>query len=318
MLFSVVIPTHKRKEQLTALLNSLQEQTLDSQFFEVIVVSTENDEALNLNPDHWAFDLRIVTIKNDPFNGRSAAAKRNYGVELSHYPWIAFVDDDCIASTAWLESAKKEIEQHRPQMMEGGVHIPIPDKITFTYKGLLRLTQPGGYQTCNMFYKKEDFIEVGGFDLHLPFYLEDSDLAWTMIERAKKSIYCPEAQISHPVPPPKPQRILDHALRMEKLVYLYKKHPNMFKSSNKKVYPKAYKILVLADFFLIFSLFFCIQWLFIFLLLKLILTALYVFRLYKGSYCTLTEWTASYYYILFAPFIALVKMIQGYVVHRNI
>lgn len=312
MFFSVVIPTHKRKKLLTELLISLEKQTLDPSFFEVIVVATESDEALSLKESFKSsYKLSIVEITNDTFKGKSASAKRNYGVKISHYPWIAFIDDDCIASPQWLENAKNEIENKEPDMIEGGVHIPEPKKKTLTYKGLKRLSRSEGYQTCNMFYRKDTFLEVGGFDKNFPYYLEDTDLAWTMLEYNKKSIHCKEAQVSHPVPPAQPKKLLDNAFRMEKLVYLAKKHPHNFKQSSMRFFSKAYTIFIINDLILLFSIVFCLNLFAYLFLLRILLTVLYLIKTFKGCSWTLSEVSQTYYYSLICPLISLIYYLKG-------
>jgi GT2 family glycosyltransferase len=126
--------------------------------------------------------------------------------------------------------------------------------MTFPYKGLQRLSRPGGYQTCNMFYKTVVFNELGGFDLNFPYYLEDTDLAWTFIDNNKKGGFSAAAKVSHPVPEPVPKKMLESAWRLEKLPYLYKKHPQLFKASHFRTLPRAYIPLIFLDLCLIASL----------------------------------------------------------------
>ena len=305
MLFSVVIPTHKRKILLTQLLNSVEKQKLPHDQFEVIIVATENDESLTLPMDQWSFKAKIIPFINDPLNGKSAASKRNFGVSQAKNAWIAFVDDDCITHENWLLKAKEIIEEKDLDLIEGGVHIPQPEKPTLTYKGLRRLSRPGGFQTCNMFYKKSSFEEVGGFDLYFPFYLEDTDLGWTLLEKGKNYAHCEEAQISHPVPPPQPSRLLDNALRMEKLVYFSKKHRQKFKDSSMKFFSKAYLILIYVDIVSLFSLIVDFRLALLGLTLKTLITLLYVLRMFRKCHFTFNEFTLTYYYIFIWIFFIL-------------
>ena len=108
MFFSVVIPSHKRKKMLSDLLKSLENQSFKN--FEVIVVPTENDPAFELLNQTWPFQLRMEFIPNDPTKGKSASAKRNFGAALASAPWIAFIDDDCLADSQWLESAHLKLK----------------------------------------------------------------------------------------------------------------------------------------------------------------------------------------------------------------
>ncbi|MCB0378620.1 MAG: glycosyltransferase family 2 protein [Bdellovibrionales bacterium] len=318
MFFSVVVPTHKRKHLLLKLLQSLQKQHLPPDEFEVIVIATAKDEAFDLLLEFQPnFCWQIQAIPNDPFSGRSAAAKRNYGVQLASAPWIAFVDDDCITSPEWLETAKKTITKEQPHMVEGQVVIPTPKKKTLTYKGLLRLSQAGGYQTCNMFYKKSDFVQIGGFDLNFPFYLEDTDLAWSFLEKNKKSVYAVGAIVEHPVPPPDPSRMLQSAFRMEKLSYLYKKHPQLYRGSKMRALPRVYFLMSLFDLGILTTLLnLKLSWLAILIGLRLLLTLLYSRRLFKNCEVAPAEYLATFYYLMICPLISVFQLLKGNITHR--
>src|SRR5207245_217475 len=102
--------------------------------------------------------------------------------------------------------------------------IPRPDRPTNTYRGSLRLSRPGGYQTCNMFYRKSVFYECGGFDLAFPYYLEDTDLAYTVMECGYTIPFAAHAVVSHPVQAPRPLKLLTMARTVEHMPYLFLKH----------------------------------------------------------------------------------------------
>jgi hypothetical protein len=80
-----------------------------------------------------------------------------------------------------------------------------------------------------MFYRRDVFLEVGGFDTRFPFYLEDSDLAWTVLDRGHAIPHAERAVVRHPVPPPAPWRLLDDAKRASLLALLRAKHPELFR-----------------------------------------------------------------------------------------
>jgi hypothetical protein len=106
---------------------------------------------------------------------------------------------------------------------------------TLTYRGLLSFERPGGYQSCNMFYRRDLFLGVGGFDTRFPFYLEDTDLAWTVMDRGHAIPHAAGAVVRHPVPPPSPWRLLDDARRASLLALLRAKHPEQFRRAGIRV-----------------------------------------------------------------------------------
>ncbi len=236
---SIVTPTHYRPASLAKLLDSLCSQTYPAALLEMIVVAHEQDrQAFQLVQQYAAvspFPIRCLAIADDPMQGKSAAAKRNFGVEQATGDWIAFIDDDCEADRDWITQAEPFFYQPGVGAVEGGVQIPPVQPPTVTYRGLLSLTLPGGYQTCNMFYRRDLFLQLGGFDLNFPFYLEDSDLAWTFIDHGYQIPFAAAAQVSHPVTPPQPWRLWEGAKRAIRMVYLYKKHPTCFRAAGTKV-----------------------------------------------------------------------------------
>lgn len=320
MLFSVVIPTHNRIHKLEKLLDSLNQQELSPSEFEVLVIATEGDKAFELleKRQTWNFKFEMTHIPNDPYQGKSPSEKRNYGAKRAQNPWIAFVDDDCIALPGWLSQAKALIENSSSVCIEGHTRIPKPKRETLTYKGIKRLSRPKGYQTCNMFYKKQPFLELGGFDPAFPFYMEDTDLAWSVIEKHGEIEYCPDAIVEHPVPEPEPRRLLASALRMGQIPYLYKKHPETFIASKMRVFPRSYFIFVLFDLGLMTFLLIK-QWplALILFLSRLFLTGLYLIRLYRHCDTEFSEVSAVFYYTLICPLVGLFQLTRGNIKQRT-
>ncbi len=231
---SVVVPTHARPQALSALLKSLDRQRYPLALIELTVVAIVGDPAFEV-VEAWRvlgrIDAKCVHLPDDEWQGRNVSAKRNYGVERSRGEWIAFIDDDCVADPGWIESASELFGRSDIWALEGRTEIPFMDPPTLTWKGLQSLARPGGYQTCNLFVRRERFQQVGGFDLRFPFYLEDTDMAWTLLEAGSKIPFASGARVTHPVPRPAPWRLLDDAKRASLLPYLYKKHPALYAGS---------------------------------------------------------------------------------------
>ena len=92
-LVSVVVATHNRAARLAALLESLQQQTLED--FEVVVCDdASSDDTQDVLARPWQLDLRHV--RRDVAGGPAKA--RNAGWRAARGRLIAFTDDDCVAS----------------------------------------------------------------------------------------------------------------------------------------------------------------------------------------------------------------------------
>lgn len=101
-LISVVIPTYKRPDSVKTLLESLMNQTLPIEKFEVIIVDNNSEDETEQTVKKF-----ISKYKNNLFyflqKKKGAAAARNLGFANAKSEIILFLDDDMIASPALLE-----------------------------------------------------------------------------------------------------------------------------------------------------------------------------------------------------------------------
>lgn len=240
---SVVAPTHQRVVSLRRLLHSLEQQSLAPHAFEVIIVGDEGDAGEEVVKEFAArggLNVRFSYVPDDPWRGRSPSLKRNHGARLAQADWLAFIDDDCVARKDWLAGAMPFFEQTTNGGVEGRKEIPPPPRPTLTYKGLLLFTRPRGYQTANMFYRRQLLLDIGGFDPAFPFYLEDTDLAWSVLDRGYEIPHADGAVVEHPVPPAEPLRLLANAKRAALMPYLYKKHPRRFREAGMRTLARSH------------------------------------------------------------------------------
>jgi len=312
---TIVMPTHHRPALLRRAIESIVAQSYPHALLELIVIASENDAAFAIvNELRPTTDIKLtcLSIPNDPSNGRSPSAKRNYGVSLATSPWVALIDDDCVADPGWIAGAAPLFSDTSAGAIEGRKNIPAIDPPTFTYKGLLNFTRPGGYQTCNMFYRRDLFMKLGGFDLKFPFYLEDSDLAWTVLDAGHTIPFASDAIVSHPVLEAQPWRMLDDAMRAALLPYLFKKHPQLFRQAGMRALRGihwAYLILYAAALAMAFT-----SWPMLSLLpvtLLMALLALNNLKMFRGCRVTRQEVVVTNVLLPVVPIIKLVQLIRG-------
>jgi GT2 family glycosyltransferase len=314
MLFSVIVPTHNRPALLKKLLISLNEQNFSSSEFEVIIIPSPKDNgASSLQEKDYFFSLRILSSEDDTYQGKSASFKRNKGAQHAQAPWLAFIDDDCVADKNWLKHAAERLQRTPCDGIEGLTVIPKPEKITHTYKGLQRLSSSGGYQTCNMFYRKEPFLQLKGFDLHFPFYLEDTDLAWTFLDAGFSLVFEESCVVFHPVPPADVDRLWHNAVRTRLLPYLYKKHPRLFQKKQWRALQRFHWLfLILHSLFFIYLLLnFSIANILFFLTAVIGLSAAYTTRQLWGCSYTFNEAYKMLFYFCITPWVTLVQLLRG-------
>jgi len=178
---AVVVPSHNRALRLRWLLNSLEEQTLPRERFEVIVAFDSDDggETERLLREH---SVKPRALRFDPEPGRPTAPRlRNAGWRAAAAPVVIFTDDDCRAPAGWLEQAVAAA-QANPGAIVQGMTLPDPEEEPNTHGAwphTQRIIPPVPWaQTCNILYPRELLERIGGFLDDPPLSMgEDTELA---------------------------------------------------------------------------------------------------------------------------------------------
>lgn len=177
-LISAVLCTHNRANLLPNVLSSLLSQSLDRSAYEIIVVdnaSTDNTPAVigRIQEEHSSsVPIRLVY---EPIQGLGYA--RNTGWSNARSRYVAFIDDDCVATRNWLRIILECYQQLLPEPWSvGGKIIPV-------YHGSRPLWFKDSYETdtwgdqprvlkkaesftgCNMSWRKDILEDQGGFDV---------------------------------------------------------------------------------------------------------------------------------------------------------
>ena len=101
-IISLITPTFNRENELTPLIESLSNQTIDSSLFELIIVddgSTDNTKSIILkHKKNISYSVNYIFQNN---SGPGEA--RNNGLRHSKGNLILFIDSDCEADCRWLE-----------------------------------------------------------------------------------------------------------------------------------------------------------------------------------------------------------------------
>jgi glycosyltransferase involved in cell wall biosynthesis len=111
---SAVVCTHNRAFYLDKAIRSLLRQTLDASKFEIIVVdnaSTDDTKRVVIGHKETAENLRYI---HEPELGLSHA--RNTGFREASGRFVAYLDDDAVASEDWLKAALEAFDAGGPQV----------------------------------------------------------------------------------------------------------------------------------------------------------------------------------------------------------
>ncbi len=207
-LFSVIIPTCHRNEDLATCLEALQPEGHGS----VVLATSEATPALRKGDFHYEVIVtddgsqstaevlireRFPRAKWVEGPHRGPAANRNFGASVAKGDWLAFIDDDCIPGAGWLEAYAVAVTTYPKCAVFEGRTVPVGLKTRADQECPVNL-EGGHLWSCNFSIKRSLFLELGGFDENFHFSLEDMDFK-KRVETAGHAIkFVSEAQAEHP------------------------------------------------------------------------------------------------------------------------
>ncbi|MEI6265348.1 MAG: glycosyltransferase [Sphingobacteriia bacterium] len=180
---SIVICTYNRANYIGEAMNSLYNQSLPKDQFEVIIVdnnSTDQTESvcnafITTHTDSHFYYLKELK--------QGASFARNTGAAIANAPLLCFMDDDAVANKDYLERIISFFSTHKDAGGLGGRIIPryIPSEPVwmshfvsslvgnFDYSKQITVFSPNKYPLeSNMIIRKIDFDAVNGFNTALP------------------------------------------------------------------------------------------------------------------------------------------------------
>jgi len=200
---TVVVPTYRRADRLRRLLNALAAQSLDPERWELTVVDDcsddpEVDVVLAALPD--LVPCRTRTLRTSR-NGGPAVA-RNVGWRASHAPVVAFVDDDVVPDSGWLEAGLSAFDDPAVGVVQG--HTRLPEGTTEDRLPPWALWRDIGeagpyFEGCNIFYRRTALEETAGFDEQLAWWGEDTTVGWQVLEAGWSRSFSEAARATHDV-----------------------------------------------------------------------------------------------------------------------
>ncbi|MFN2527810.1 MAG: glycosyltransferase family 2 protein [Candidatus Baltobacteraceae bacterium] len=233
---SVVIPTYNRLEELQHTIPSLLAQDLPRDQYELIVADSQSSDGTAEYLAQVARDAPGVRHLPGAYSGRGAA--RNAGIAAAAGELVLFNDSDIIASpdllrrhsdrhetgekiaVVGLEVQVKNLHEYEQKREHPELRNPLhkPDRKTLPWLYFL---------TGNASVRRQDLIEVGGFDENFTGYgHEDLELGYRL-ERAGVAIcYEPRAVNYHLQFVPHEDQVEKMKLAGRSTVRFYRKHPH--------------------------------------------------------------------------------------------
>jgi glycosyltransferase involved in cell wall biosynthesis len=226
---SVVIASH-RPALLPGLLSALARQTAAPADFEIIAVCDYPAE--NLQAEHPGVFFHYV-------NNRSISAKRNAGVRSARAAAVAFIDDDCVPSTDWIEAGTGYLSAHPDAAaVEGFTTIENTPFSLPAVREYRRLEHPG-FRTNNIFYRKQPLVDAGGFDERFTVQREDIDLAFSVLARGCLIMQSADIRVMHRLRKNEPWDLLKNCVNRRFDPLLLKKHPRRYREFIGSPFPRS-------------------------------------------------------------------------------
>lgn len=227
-LVSVVCSTYGRAALLPRLLVALQRQSLPADQFEVVIVDNGSGDDTATVLERFAqevpFTLRILRHARN----RGAAGGRNTGWRAAVAPIVAFTDDDCAPTPEWLAEGVRALERSDGSVFAVGRTRPEPDEAHLLLRPFSRsmvVDEPRFFETCNIFYWRDDLELMGGFDETFGIGGEDTDLALRLVDAGRRPVWTPSAVVHHGVRPSSFRANLRESRRWSNIPLVVKRHP---------------------------------------------------------------------------------------------
>lgn len=210
IIYSVIIPTYNRKDELELLIPSLARQDFDPEKFEILVVddgSKDDTEVFMEAMTSLYIDHNIRYIKQE---NQGPGTARNNGMENAFGEYYIFVDSDTIIPPQWLKSIDDFLSENQCDAFGG------PDKAKDDFSPFLKAVDyamtsfigTGGMRgskgkklanyyprSFNMGLRKEVFGKIGGFNQWR--HGQDLDFSYRIEKAGFKTLYIPDAYLYH-------------------------------------------------------------------------------------------------------------------------
>lgn len=213
-MISVVVCTYNRHELLSKCLASLADQSISKDLYEVIVADNDsNDDTMSV-VQRYVEQYPNFRLCSEIRRGANHA--RNAGVAVAKGEYVAFIDDDALASSDWLFNIYDFLARHTDVVVFGGPYDAysvkptpewFPPEYGSLYLGPLERTIEIGKEWItgtNLIVKRDAFLSVGGFHEKLGsvingvFYFgEESRLLVDLREQDHFVYYVPTIKVKH-------------------------------------------------------------------------------------------------------------------------
>jgi GT2 family glycosyltransferase len=220
-----VIATYQRAELLPRLVASLEAQTYDGRLEVIFVDDGSRDSTAQVLAGLRSRSRLDIRVLGDGRNRRQAAA-RNIGWRAAGAPIVAFTDDDCVPTPDWLAEGMRAMAHGDRVVVGRTLPDPAQASISGPFSRTISVLDEALFETCNVFYRREDLEGAGGFDEGFTSHGgEDTDLGWRIRKSGVEAVFEPGALVHHDVKPSDLRAAVREALRWTGIPRVIRLHP---------------------------------------------------------------------------------------------
>src|SRR3989344_4413383 len=186
--YSIVIPTYNRARFLLKTLDSVCNQTIPPEKYEILVINDGSTDDTEETISSFKLKVKNPEIRYFKIENGGPAKARNKGIKESKGEIIFFTDDDCVVPPNWMATLLDGYKRHPEVVGVGGWYKYSNKSLKNRYfqkyidfcinknKEILEvenktniLGSNSAGNTANMSYKKAVLEEVRGFDENIDF-----------------------------------------------------------------------------------------------------------------------------------------------------
>jgi glycosyltransferase involved in cell wall biosynthesis len=138
-----------------------------------------------------------LTLAQD---GRSLGHIRNLSIQLATGDVVAITDSDCRPRPGWIAAGLAALTDG-VGVVQGRTVPEHPPTVPFS--ATQDIGGPSGlFEACNIFYRREVLLAVGGFDTAVGFFGEDTAAGWAVQRAGWRDAWAEDAVVEHVVTTP--------------------------------------------------------------------------------------------------------------------